>query len=84
MQSAMSPPGMFDRSACSATTRSVADARPPMRIGGWGRWTGLGLPNAPVSRTKVPSTSDGAVSVHSRSITAQASARAPTDSAKSW
>ena len=32
--SSMSPPGMFHRSACSATTRSVAAERPPMSIGG--------------------------------------------------
>ena len=51
MASSMSPPGMFHTSACSATTRSVAAERPPITIGGWGRWTGLGLPNAPVSWT---------------------------------
>ena len=47
----MSPPGKFHTSACSATTRSVALACPPITIGGRGRWTGLGLQNAPVSCT---------------------------------
>jgi hypothetical protein len=32
--SSMLPPGMFHRSACSATTRSVGVARPPIMIGG--------------------------------------------------
>src|SRR6202022_4493037 len=44
---------MFHRSACSATTRSNGAERPPTRVGGCGRWTGLGFPNAPVSRTWV-------------------------------
>jgi hypothetical protein len=51
MTSSMSPPGMFHRSACSATTRSRAAERPPIMIGGCGRWTGLGLQNAPVRWT---------------------------------
>jgi len=75
---------MFHTSACSATTRSVAVERPPITIGGCGRWTGLGLPNAPVSWTYVPSKSNGLSSVHSRLMTVHASARSPTECAKSW
>ena len=46
--SSMSPPRMFHRSACSATTRSVGAARPPISTGGYGCCTGLWLQNAPV------------------------------------
>jgi len=41
--SSMLPPGMFHRSACSAITRSVGVARPPITIGGWGCLRGFGV-----------------------------------------
>jgi hypothetical protein len=74
---------MFHTSACSATTRSVAAERPPITIGGCGRWTGLGLPNAPVSWWWVPSKSNGAASVHRLRMTVHASRRLATESVKS-
>ena len=76
-------PGMFHRSACSAATRSVALVRPPIMIGGYGCWTGLGSQNAPVTWWQVPSKSNGCSSVHRRRMTVHASAGLPTASANS-
>jgi hypothetical protein len=74
---------MFHRSACPAATRSTAAERPAMRIGGYGSWTGFGLPNAPVRSMWAPWKSNGSVSVHSRRMTVQASARSSTECLKS-